>query len=169
MEIFNIILGLGTVILFLAAVSIPFIYKSELFKKYSLPFCMSVTLGAALGSLIYSHVFYFEPCLLCWYQRIFIFPIPVILLTAYAYKIKDIWRLTFSLSIIGLLISLYHILIQTTSTPSVFCEPGSIDSCSNVDIVVLGFITIPMMSFTILLFTALCSYFSIKNNHRNSL
>jgi disulfide bond formation protein DsbB len=41
--------------------------------------CWLIASGSALGSLFFSHVMGFAPCVLCWYQRIALFPLVLIL------------------------------------------------------------------------------------------
>src|SRR3972149_7646759 len=67
-----------------------------------------VALTATLGSLYFSEVAGFEPCKLCWLQRIFMYPLVIILGTAYLRKLKDTWNYVLPLSITGGLIAAYH-------------------------------------------------------------
>ena len=66
---------------------------------------------AVAGSEFYSLVAGFEPCLLCWWQRIFLFPQLILLIIALKKQDLGIFKYTTPLSIIGGLIAIYHILL----------------------------------------------------------
>lgn len=103
---------------------------------------------ATLGSLYFSEVMHFIPCTLCWYQRIFMYPLSIILGIAFYRNDRGIIRYVLPLSIIGMLISGYHTLLQKIPALKEFemCTTGV--PCSRDYINWLGFITIPMLAFT---------------------
>ncbi|BBH20766.1 disulfide bond formation protein C [Paenibacillus baekrokdamisoli] len=81
---------------------IPFI------RKYALYLAWIVAIVAVGGSLYLSDVIGFIPCKLCWFQRIFMYPIVIILgIASYKNDRKQIGYVL-PLSIIGGLISMYH-------------------------------------------------------------
>lgn len=102
---------------------------------------------ATLGSLYFSEVMHFIPCTLCWYQRIFMYPLVIILGIAFYRNDQGIYRYVLPLSIIGMLISGYHTLLQKLSFLQQFemCTTGI--PCSKDYINWLGFITIPLLAF----------------------
>ncbi|MEH7119806.1 disulfide oxidoreductase [Neobacillus vireti] len=102
---------------------------------------------AALGSLYFSEVMHFIPCTLCWYQRIFMYPLAIILGIAFYRNDEGIYRYVLPLSIIGMLISGYHTLLQKLPYLQQFemCTTGV--PCSKDYINWLGFITIPLLAF----------------------
>ena len=67
---------------------------------------------AMAGSLYFSEIKGYEPCVLCWYQRIVMYPFTVILALAIWKKDYHIAFYTMILSAIGVCISTYHVLIQ---------------------------------------------------------
>lgn len=69
-------------------------------------------IAATLGSLYLSEVQHFIPCTLCWYQRIFMYPLAFLLGIGYYYHDEGISRYVLPLSVIGMLISGYHLLLQ---------------------------------------------------------
>ena len=71
----------------------------------------TTTLVATLGSLFFSEVMNFVPCELCWYQRIFMYPIVFILTTGILLRDKRIVFYALPLCVIGLTISIYHNLL----------------------------------------------------------
>jgi disulfide bond formation protein DsbB len=102
---------------------------------------------ATLGSLYFSEVMHFIPCTLCWYQRIFMYPLTIILGVAFYRNDQGIYRYVLPLSIIGMLISGYHTLLQKLPYLQQFemCTTGV--PCSKDYINWLGFITIPLLAF----------------------
>jgi disulfide bond formation protein DsbB len=107
-----------------------------------------VTLVATLGSLYFSEIRGFIPCELCWYQRILMYPLSILLGMAAFRQDGAIRKYILSLSIIGGLISTFHYLQQkipgfTTIKP---CTNGI--PCSAQYINWLGFITIPFLALT---------------------
>ncbi len=120
-----------------------------LVKKYGLTFAFIVSATATLGSLFYSEVLGYEPCELCWYQRIFMYPLPFISGLALRKKDRSVMPYIILLASIGLTIALYHYLMQVGLLPSLVCDAvGYSTSCSQRFVMEYGYITIPMMSLT---------------------
>ena len=125
-------------------------------------FMWVVALSATMGSLYFSEVRGYEPCELCWIQRIFMYPLVIILGIAYIQKNARIAVTTAVLSIIGGTISLYHYGIQkldflTDSAPSCGRVP-----CTGEYINLLGFITIPFLALTAFTLIAITSFMVLK-------
>ncbi|MGG1676763.1 disulfide oxidoreductase [Neobacillus sp. NRS-1170] len=101
---------------------------------------------ATLGSLYFSEVMHFVPCTLCWYQRIFMYPLAIILGIAVYRNDRGIYKYVLPLSLIGILISGYHTLLQKIPYLQQFemCTSGV--PCSKDYINWLGFITIPLLA-----------------------
>ena len=72
-----------------------------------------VAVVATVGSLIYSEVIHFEPCRLCWYQRIAMYPMAIILLVGAIRREAVVKFYALPLAVVGLGISVWHYLIQT--------------------------------------------------------
>jgi disulfide bond formation protein DsbB len=108
---------------------------------------------SALGALFLGEVMGYAPCVLCWYQRIFMFPLALVLAVGLFPLDARVWRYALPLSIGGWLVAVYHLLliegvIPETMTP---CRQGI--PCSQVDVEWFGFVTIPLLS--VLAFTAI--------------
>lgn len=105
-----------------------------------------IALGATAGSLFFSEVLGFIPCVLCWYQRIAMYPIVIILVMGLLRKDAAATIYSLPLSVIGLAIALYHNLLHWGIVPEDLspCVQGV--PCSTVYINWLGFITIPLLS-----------------------
>jgi disulfide bond formation protein DsbB len=118
---------------------------------------------STLGSLYFSEVRHFVPCTLCWYQRIFMYPLAVILGVAFYRNDRGIFRYTLPLSLIGLVISGYQILLQKVPYFRQFemCKSGV--PCSADYLNWLGFITIPMLAFTGFIIITICMIILRKN------
>ncbi|WP_066370994.1 disulfide oxidoreductase [Neobacillus fumarioli] len=102
---------------------------------------------ATLGSLYFSEVMQFIPCTLCWYQRIFMYPLAIVLGIAFYKNDRRIYPYVLPLSITGMLISGYHMLLQKIPYLKQFemCKTGV--PCSEDYLNWLGFVTIPMLAF----------------------
>ena len=101
---------------------------------------------STLGSLFFSEVMKFPPCVLCWYQRICMYPLVLILLAGLFPLNKNIFRFAFPLAFIGWIIAIYHNLLYYKILPenAAPCVQGI--SCTTVQIEWYGFITIPFLS-----------------------
>jgi disulfide bond formation protein DsbB len=101
---------------------------------------------ATSGSIFFSHVMEFPPCVLCWYQRIFLFPLVLILPAGLFPFDKRVVRFSLPLVAAGWLTALYHNLVYSGIIPEAMqpCSRGV--SCTEEYIALLGFMSIPMLS-----------------------
>lgn len=121
----------------------------KIFKNRGLLFAFIVSLSSTLGSLYFSEVASFEPCKLCWLQRVFMYPLPIILGVALFKKTRDVFYYALPLSVIGGLLALYHYILQMSANPLAPCSTiGFSVSCSERFFTYYGYITIPFMSLT---------------------
>ena len=107
-----------------------------------------IALISTLGSLFFSEVMRFPPCVLCWYQRICMYPLVLIFLVGLFPLQYSVLRFSFPLSLTGFGIALYHNLLYYKILPesAAPCVKGI--SCTTVFIKWLGFITIPLLALT---------------------
>ena len=104
-----------------------------------------VALVAMSGSLYFSDVVGFVPCLLCWYQRIAMYPIVFVLGMGLLQRDPTAWRFALPLPLVGLVISLYHVFVQYRPTLEIVsCGSGA--PCSARYVLVFGFVSIPVMA-----------------------
>ncbi len=104
-----------------------------------------VAFTATVGSLIYSEIIHFEPCRLCWFQRIAMYPMAIILLVGAIRKEFQVKYYAIALPLIGVAISIYHYLIQRfPALETGACDPDN--PCSSIEVEMFGFITIPFMA-----------------------
>lgn len=71
-----------------------------------------VTIVATLGSLSFSELFNFIPCTFCWYQRILMYPLVIILGIAVYEQNDRIYKYVLPFSVVGMLVSGYHYALQ---------------------------------------------------------
>ena len=105
---------------------------------------LGVALTATLGSLFYSEVAGFVPCEFCWYQRILMYPLALILLVALVSRSRVEPRYIVALAAVGLPISIYHYQLQMFPEQATVCS--SFVPCSVKELEEWGFITIPFMA-----------------------
>ena len=103
-------------------------------------------LVAMLGSLFFSEVMKLPPCVLCWYQRVCLYPLVVILGVGIVRKNRDIAWYVLPLSLVGLAIASYHNLLYYNIIPESLAPCALGVSCTTKFFEWLGFITIPFMS-----------------------
>tara|TARA_B000000475_G_scaffold180563_1_gene145359 strand:- start:1791 stop:2303 length:513 start_codon:yes stop_codon:yes gene_type:complete len=104
-----------------------------------------VAVGATLGSLYFSEIRNFLPCEFCWYQRIAMYPLALILLIATIRRDRKIIPYALALSTIGAIISAYHYQLQLFPGQGSSC--GLDASCAYKWVEVFGFVTIPLLAF----------------------
>lgn len=121
---------------------------------------------ALFGSLFFSEVANFAPCILCWYQRVFMYPICILTAVGIVRKDKEVGYYVLSLSLIGLLISIFHNLLYWGIIPEKAgpCVAGI--SCTTKFIEWFGFVTIPMLSFIGFSIISICAVAFIKSKKK---
>ena len=111
--------------------------------------------GATAGSLFFSSVMGLTPCVLCWYQRIFLFPLVVVLARGLfpldLGAVKYAWPLVAG----GLLTAAYHNLLYLGLVPKDLQPCGKGVSCTDEGMALFGFVSIPLLS--LLAFAALAA------------
>jgi len=108
--------------------------------------CWLVAGLSTTGSIFFSYVMEFVPCVLCWYQRICLFPLVLILAAGLFPVDKSVVKYALPLALAGWLTALYHSLLYSGIIPEKIqpCTQGV--SCTEEYINLFGFITIPMLS-----------------------
>ncbi len=156
-EAINFILGILSVvaqvgILWLLAVWLFDLKMPRIIRIHALPLAFTAALIATLGSLTYSEILGYEPCKLCWIQRILMYPQVLILGLALWGRHKGVRALLDSslvLSGVGAVVALYHYLMQLGIVPEGSCAAvGYSVSCAKVFVMTFGYITIPLMALS---------------------
>lgn len=118
---------------------------------------------AFLGSIFYSNVANFTPCILCWYQRVCMYPLVIILAVGILLKDKKVFWYAMPLAVIGWLIAFYHNLLQYKVIPEAIspCSTTGV-SCTTLYANYFGFITIPLLSLLAFTLIIICLYLYMK-------
>jgi disulfide bond formation protein DsbB len=116
-------------------------------QHYGAYLALAPALTAMLGSLYYSEIAGFVPCTLCWYQRILMYPLTLIILVGIIKQDEYLPDYVLPFSIIGMGVSTYHYLIQL----GVFEHPAACSvgiPCNLRYVDYFGFVTIPLLTLT---------------------
>ena len=105
-----------------------------------------ITLVATLGALFLGEVMGRTPCLLCWYQRIAMFPLVVVLGVGLLPFDPRGMRYALPLALVGGVIALYHCLLYWGVIPPSLAPCGQGVSCTDAKLGLLGFVSIPLLS-----------------------
>jgi len=98
-----------------------------------------------LGSLFTEYILLWTPCYLCWWQRIFWYPLAISLLILPSKECKK--KMVNFLAIPGAIIAFYHYTVQMFSAPLLSTCTSQSVRCDVPHIKLLGFITMPFLSF----------------------
>ena len=140
-----------------------FVLNSKKFlTEYNILFAWTIASLASIGSLFYSEISGFVPCTYCWYERIAMYPLVVVLGIGMMIKNRQTWLFGLPLSSIGLLITIYHYQLQIFPNQNSFSCSTEV-SCTGTWIMEFGFITMPFMALsTFLLISVLLLLPNIK-------
>lgn len=158
---------------FLVIAVVVFLVLRRIFPKYKnfeklagiisdnyLSIVLVISATATVGSLSLSEVISFIPCKLCWYQRAMMYPIALISFVAIITNDIKVKKYIMPLSIVGILIAGYHILVQMF--PQVLECSDEVAKCSAKDFAQYGYITIPVMAFSAFLLIILFGFIKRK-------
>ena len=108
--------------------------------------CWLIASISTLGSLFFSEIMKFSPCVLCWYQRICLFPLVLIFSIGLVSFDKSVVKYALPLAVVGLVIAFYHNLLYSGIIPESIqpCSQGA--SCTEDYINLFSIFTIPMLS-----------------------
>lgn len=141
---FGLAVGLGASLLFPAGQS-ALVRTFAVRRGHLVVWAWIAALLATLGSLYLSEVMNFAPCSLCWYQRIAMYPLVVVLGVGIVTRDRGVWRYAAPLAGIGLAIAVYHVVIQWQPTLDAgVCTLGV--PCTARYVAVWGFVSIPTMA-----------------------
>lgn len=125
-------------------------------KEYYLYLSLFIAWAGTVGSLFFSEILKYPPCVLCWWQRIAMYPLVIIFVIGILKKTKEVVLYSLPLAIFGAAIAFYHNLLYYGLIPesASTCVDGI--SCTTKYIEFFGIITIPLLSLTAFLFIILC-------------
>ncbi|KND49250.1 MAG: disulfide bond formation protein DsbB [Parcubacteria bacterium C7867-008] len=183
LEQYSILLSLGLLAIFTLLVVSSILYAAvpavkDHVRKHSYANYLSamalISVAAILGALIYQLAYLTPVCELCWWQRIFLFPISVIALVALWFKSREAHITIAILSVFGLFYALYHyyyhfqglVLGNTLALP---CSSGGLlPACTDSPILTFGFITIPFMGILVFSSMLILAFFAHKAMNRET-
>lgn len=98
----------------------------------------------------------YPPCVLCWYQRIALYPLVVIIAIGIATQDRSAIKYALALCLIGLLIAVYHNLLYYGFIPESIAPCTEGVPCNTKQVEMFGFITIPLMALAGFAAIAVC-------------
>ena len=105
-----------------------------------------ISVVATVGSLVFSEILKFPPCYLCWYQRIILYPLVLIIAVGILRKDKNLPYYVLPLSITGMAVASYHNLLYYSIIPENIAPCTLGISCISKFIEWFGFVSIPLLS-----------------------
>ncbi len=150
--------------------------RSAILKYRYESFLMAIGLLSLLsigGALLYQLVYQTPVCELCWWQRIFLFPISVVAFVAAWCKTREAHFTTAILALFGLGYALYHyyyhfqglVLGNMLALP---CSSGGLfPACTESPILTFGFITIPFMGILVFASMLILAFFAYERNRKD--
>lgn len=140
----------------------------DLLEGNALVVAFALTIAATLSSLFYSQIAHLPPCSLCWVQRALLFPQLLTLGLAWWFENHKIVRYSAALSVVGMFIAAYHSYLQFGGSSHILCNVlGGTVSCAQRYFLELGYITMPVMSFTIFALLFLLTFHFHRGNRES--
>jgi len=127
-------------------------------QKHALSVAWTQATLALVGSLFFSLVMSLPPCDLCWYQRICIYPLVLIIGVGIVKKDKSFLLYAIPLAVIGWFFALYHNLLYYKIIPETLapCQAGI--SCTTRYYELFGLISIPLLSLAAFSLIIVCLF-----------
>jgi disulfide bond formation protein DsbB len=160
-ETHNYLLALGTIVMQVVTIGFLVVYLLQSkypglrdilspFEKWGMHIGFLLSLLGLVMTLYYSEVLGFEPCFLCWWQRICLYPqILLFGLALWKKELRDSAALySIWLSAIGILFALYHHVDQVFPQGNLPCSAQG-PSCAKITFIEFGYVTFPMMSLSL--------------------
>ncbi|MHB1330573.1 MAG: disulfide bond formation protein B [Minisyncoccota bacterium] len=129
---------------------------SRFIGKYAVSLGLLVASAAFFGSLFYSNIVGFPPCELCWWQRIFIYPLLPLFAVAFWKRDGGVFRFAVPLSVIASVVSIYHLFVQMGGNSIIPCSASA--TCDSIYVNAFGYVTIPAMALTVSITILLLSW-----------
>lgn len=157
----------GTLFLLLAFFVRRSLYASLMSRiaQFATPLGFLLAAASTFGSLLYSEVAGFPACVLCWIQRIFMYPLTALFLLAVWRRENIILPYTLFLSILGGGVALYQWvkdMVHVYTGVIIPCPAVSgLPSCDTIYINEFGYITIPMLALNAFILIGIISWAGI--------
>lgn len=129
--------------------------KTQLFSAWHLLlYAWGLALVATLSALFIGEVMGQAPCNLCWFQRVFMFPLVIVLGIACYRSDIAVWRYALPVAGVGWLVALYHSLLYFGAFGDSIQPCGAGGSCTSSNMTILGGIALPALS--LIVFSLIC-------------
>ena len=133
---------------------------ADFLGKWGLWIGFLLSLGGIAISLFYSEVLGVLPCGLCWLQRVFLYPQALLFAIAIWKSDRSVADYSILFSIVGGVIALYQHYLQMGGASILPCPAvGTGADCAQRYLFEFGYITFPLMSFTIFAFLIILMLF----------
>lgn len=138
-------------------------------RPIALPIAALVAVAATASSLVFSEAWHWTPCRLCWFQRIAMYPLALLLPWAIFKRSTAFHGAFIVMAVIGLAIATWHWMIEhhPSLADSASCDPAA--PCTAIWFEHLGFVTIPGgagLSFAAIAIQLLLSRTPIEDPHQ---
>jgi disulfide bond formation protein DsbB len=170
--LFNTLFALGGIgIAFASAILLFDLYSKNkslegLVSLYGLAAAFLITLASSITTLVYSEIFGFIPCGLCWLQRVFLYPQVLLLAFALYTKDKRVALYGIVLSVPGLIVSLYQHYLQMGGSEFITCpKAGAGANCAERIMFEFGFVTFPLLSAILFTFLIVLYFYIHKGEN----
>lgn len=121
----------------------------EKYNQYILSLAFLFAAGALAASMVLSSVYSLIPCELCWYQRILMFPIPLLIAVAMLRRDILVYWYVLPLSVAGMVVAFYQSLLQWGIVGESSLTCNGVVACGDAQVEFLGFLTIPFGAFLV--------------------
>lgn len=139
------------------------------FRPHAYILAFGLSLIATLSSLFLSEIAHLQPCILCWYQRIMMYPQPILYFVAILRKERVLRPYVIVLSSIGSVVSLYHYSLHVLPHNDLLMPCSQIYAgvpCDKGYTKFFGFMTFPLMAFVV--FALLIVLMLISDREKNT-
>jgi disulfide bond formation protein DsbB len=152
----------------------PFFRKvMEWIGEHTLLLGLFLSASATIGSLMYSQVVGYPACILCWVQRIFMYPLMFLFGLAWWRKDRSIIPYALLLTLLGGMVALYQwakdmLALYGDPSLSLGCPVvAGLPSCDRIYVLEFGYITIPMIALNAFILIAVVLYASMRTQKRD--
>lgn len=175
----NVFLGLGVILLqilsVLAFLLLFFRNKErsnnlylDFINKHFLILVFLISLFSSIFPLVYSEIIHFLPCVLCWWQRVFMFPLVLMFGVALWDKDRKVIRYALPLLCAGFFISVYqNFFYYFGNNSNLPCDASGVSCYQHIVSEFGGYISIPMMALTA--FFSLLTLFAVVHFHKKDI
>jgi len=130
---------------------------------------LAVTAGTTVGSLVFFAVSEIPACILCWIQRIFMYPLVFLFGLAFLRKERVILPYALMFTVIGGVVSLYHwtknmLALYADLTIACPVVPG-LPSCETISVLEYGYVTLPMIALNVFIIVSIILYTGLRYNY----